>query len=95
MAGLLGRHMQPLQRLPGSSSTSISSAVQRAALWRLQQRAEHAGVDAFNVLVNGDLQQWESMVCASLAAGMSLDLQPSTAQDQVCKALLASAALAC
>jgi hypothetical protein len=52
-------------------------------------------VDAFNVLVIGDLHQWESMVCASLAAGMSLDLQPSTAQDQVCKALLASAALAC
>jgi hypothetical protein len=41
--------------------------------------------------VNGDLQQWESMVCASFAAGMSLDLQPSTAQDQVCKLLLASA----
>jgi hypothetical protein len=41
--------------------------------------------------VKGDLQQWESMVCASFAAGMSLDLQPSTAQDQVCKVLLASA----
>jgi hypothetical protein len=78
--------MQPLQLLPGSSSSSsISNAVQRAALRRLQQRAQHAGSDAFNVLVNGDLQQWEFMVCASFAAGMSLDLQPSTAQDQVCK----------
>jgi hypothetical protein len=88
MAGLLGRRMQPLQLLPGSSSIS---AVQRAALRRLQQRAQHAGLDAFDVLVNGDLQQCESMVCASLAAGMSLDLQPSTAQDQVCKVLLALA----
>jgi hypothetical protein len=74
VAGLLGRHMQPLQRLPGSSSSSISSAVQQADLRRLQQRAEHAVVDAFDVLVNGDLQQWESMVCANMAAGMSLGL---------------------
>lgn len=87
VAGLLGRDMQPLQRLPGSSS-SISSAVLQAALRRTQQRAQHAGVDAFELIVNGDLQQWESMVCASFAKGMSLDLQPSTAQDQVCKVLL-------
>jgi hypothetical protein len=42
VAGLLGRHMQPLQWLPGSSSSR--SAVQQAALQRLPQRAEHAGV---------------------------------------------------
>ena len=84
MAGLLVRRLQPLQRLPGSSiSISISSAAQRAALRCLQQRAQHAGVHAFDIIVNGDLQQWESMVCASLAAGMSLELHPSSVKDQV------------
>jgi hypothetical protein len=81
MAGLLGKRLQPLQPLPGSSS--ISSAALCAALRRLKQRAQHAGVDAFDLIINGDLQQWESMVCASLAAGMSLELHPSTVQDQV------------
>jgi hypothetical protein len=89
VAGLLGRQMQPLQHLP--DSINISSASQRAALQRLQQRAQHAGVHAFDIIVNGDLQQWESMICASLAAGMSLQLLPSTVQDQVCQVLLASA----
>jgi uncharacterized protein YbjQ (UPF0145 family) len=89
VAGLLGRQMQPLQHLP--DAISISSAAQRAALQRLQQRAQHAGAHAFDIIVNGDLQQWESMVCASLAAGMSLQLLPSTVQDQVCKVSLASA----
>jgi hypothetical protein len=83
LAGLLGRQLQPLQRLPGSINSSISSAAQRAALRRLQHRAQQAGVDAFELIVNGDLQQWESMVCASLAAGMSLEVAPSSAQDQV------------
>jgi hypothetical protein len=85
--------LQPLQRLPGSSiSISSISAVQQAALRRLHQRAEHAeDLDAFEALVNGDLQLWESMGCTSFAAGMSLDLKPSTAQDQVCKVVLASA----
>lgn len=73
MAVLLGRRLQPLQRLPGSSSISISSAAQGVAL----RRAQHAGVDAFYSLVNGDLQQWESMVCAGLAAGMSLEVGPA------------------
>ena len=81
--------MQPLQRLPGSSS--ISSAVQQAALRRLQQRGGHAGVDVFELIVNSVLQQWESMVCTSFAAGMSLELNPSYVQDQVSKVLLASA----
>lgn len=89
VAGLLGRQMQPLQHLP--DSINISSASQRAALQRLQQRAQHAGVHAFDIIVNGDLQQWESMICASLAAGTSLQLLPSTVQDQVCQVLLASA----
>jgi uncharacterized protein YbjQ (UPF0145 family) len=91
LAGLLRKDMQPLQLLPSSNSNSISSPTQQAALRRLQQRAEHAGVDAVAVIVNGDLQQWESMLRASLAAGMSLDKMPSTAQDQVGKVLLASA----
>jgi hypothetical protein len=86
LAGLLGKQMQPLQALPGSSS--MSSAVLQAALRRTQQRAQHAGVDALELIVNGDLQQWESVVCASFAKGTSMDLQPSTAQNQECKVWL-------
>jgi hypothetical protein len=51
--------MQPFQVLPGnssSSSNSSSSPEQHAALRRMQQRAQHAGVDAFDLLVNGDQQ---------------------------------------
>jgi hypothetical protein len=56
MAGLLGKRMQPFQVLPGnSSSNSSSSPEQHAALRRMQQRAQHAGVDAFDLLVNVDL----------------------------------------
>ena len=50
---------------------------------RLQERAAKADVDLWQLLWLGDTANWEQMITQSFAAGMSLELEESTVQQQV------------
>ena len=52
-------------------------------LKRLQERAAKADVDLWQLLWLGDTANWEQMITQSFAAGMSLELEESTVQQQV------------
>ena len=55
----------------------------KAALRRMQERARVAGVDLVQLLLTGDIQQWEQLITISFQRGMSLHLEVSTIQQQV------------
>ncbi|WIA36185.1 hypothetical protein OEZ86_007528 [Tetradesmus obliquus] len=52
-------------------------------LKRLQERAAKADVDLWQLLWLGDTANWEQMITQSFAAGMSLELEESTMQQQL------------
>lgn len=52
-------------------------------LKRLQERAAKADVDLWQLLWLGDTANWEQMITQSFAAGMSLELEESTVQQQL------------
>lgn len=82
LGALLHCAATPLQPLEGGS-VALDSKTSRAALKRLAQRAVHANVDLLQLLLHGTAEHWEAVFRASLDAGMSVGLVPSTLQLQV------------
>jgi aryl carrier-like protein len=55
----------------------------KAALRRTQERARVASMDIVQLLMAGDIQQWEQLITVSFQQGMSLHLEVSTIKQQV------------
>ena len=55
----------------------------KAAVRRLAQRAEHAGVSAFHTILSGDVDRVEDLYAPSYRAGMGKSLAASTVESQV------------
>lgn len=56
----------------------------KAALRRMYERVRVAGMDIVQLLMAGDIQQWEQLITVSFQRGMSLHLEVSTIKQQVC-----------
>jgi hypothetical protein len=69
-----------------TTQPSVSGILDEAGLSafkRLQKRAEKAGVDLWGLLWLGDTAGWEDVMTQSFAAGMGLELEEGTVQQQV------------
>jgi len=55
----------------------------KAALRRMQERAMVVNMDLVQLLLTGDIQQWEQLIAFSFQRGMSLHLEVSTIKQQV------------
>lgn len=55
----------------------------KAALRRMQERARVVDMDLVQLLLTGDIQQWEQLIAVSFQLGMSLHLEVSTIKQQV------------
>jgi hypothetical protein len=81
LAEALGLYIRPLEPVP--EGVLLLDEQGKAAIRRLAQRAHHAGVDAFRVILTGSVDDVEDLYAASFRAGMEKGVAAATVETHV------------
>jgi hypothetical protein len=83
IASLLGKQIAPLSSTDQASAIPVLDPAGLDGFKRLQRRTDRAKLDLWQLLWEGEAEDWERCFVTSFAVGLSRDLQESTLQYQV------------